>query len=192
MAGEAIEARLEKVAADATPEYKVTTEGLQLISEQASGEALASVERADVPTRPPQGRGSQDTPDKMPSAYPQNDVPVPETRAGSIGLNIPLLEDTHYYSSNAVDVAPAALRPVVPEYPPPAVSANIQGDVQLLLYIDEFGKIRDLKVNTAHPPGYFEQSALTAFQSVQFSPAQKNGRAVKSRVLIRVRYELSP
>jgi protein TonB len=46
-------------------------------------------------------------------------------------------------------------------------------------------------VSDASPPAVFDQSALDAFRKARFAPAQKAGRAVKSLVVIKVRYELA-
>jgi len=67
----------------------------------------------------------------------------------------------------------------------------VHGVVILLLLIDEFGVIRDISVAEANPAGYFEESAMQAFRGKPFTPAIKGGRAVKSRVLIRVQYDLT-
>ena len=106
-------------------------------------------------------------------------------------LEIPLLEDPTWYPAKQVDVHPAALDPVEPEYPAEGVARGVEGNVVLLLLIDEVGVVKEATVVEANPEGIFEESALAAFREVRFAPAQKNGRAVKSRVLIRVSYELN-
>ena len=60
----------------------------------------------------------------------------------------------------------------------------------LLLLIDETEMVREISVAEANPEGWFEESALEAFKGVRFAPAKRKGQAVKSRVLIRVTYEL--
>jgi protein TonB len=89
-----------------------------------------------------------------------------------------------------VDVHPSPQQPVRPEYPDEAGMQGVAGNITLLLLIDERGVVREASVMEANPEGYFEESALGAFRAARFAPAQKNGRAVKSRVLIRVTYEL--
>ena len=58
----------------------------------------------------------------------------------------------------------------------------------MLLLIDEFGVVNEASVVEAHPEGYFEESTLSVFRAARFSPAQKQGHAVKSRVLLQVRF----
>lgn len=120
-------------------------------------------------------------------------LPAPVEPAPTIlpTLEIPLLEDPTWYPARQVDVHPAALDPVEPEYPAEGVARGVEGNVVLLLLIDEAGVVKEATVAEANPEGIFEESALAAFREVRFAPAQKNGRAVKSRVLIRVSYELN-
>jgi periplasmic protein TonB len=40
----------------------------------------------------------------------------------------------------------------------------------------------------AEPAGSFEEDARRTFQSAQFRPALKNGRPVKSRILVQLEY----
>lgn len=105
-------------------------------------------------------------------------------------LKVPLLEDPTWYPAKQVDVHPTALYPIKPVYPDKGVELGVDGKVVLLLLIDEAGVVKEVSVVEADPEGVFEESALAAFRSARFSPAQKSGRAVKSRVLIRVTYEL--
>ena len=106
-------------------------------------------------------------------------------------LEIPLLEDPTWYPAKQVDVHPTALYPIKPGYPEKGVELGVDGKVVLLLLIDETGLVKEVSVMEAEPEGVFEESALVAFRNARFAPAQKNGRAVKSRVLIRVSYELN-
>jgi len=90
-----------------------------------------------------------------------------------------------------VDMHPVALSPIKPVYPEKGAELGVDGKVVLLLLIDETGVVKEVSVVEADPEGIFEESALAAFREARFAPAQKNGRAVKSRVLIRVTYELN-
>jgi len=119
------------------------------------------------------------------------DITAPSRSSPLPALDIPLAEDPTYYPGKLVDVHPAALQPIVPVYPDAVSIAGVEGAVTVLLFIDEFGTVRDVSVVEATPPGYFEESALTAFRSARFTAAIKDGRAVKSRVLIRVSYTLN-
>ena len=117
-------------------------------------------------------------------------VPLP-AQSGLPTVNVPLLVDNTYYTAKEVDVHPRALQPVVPVYPETAADQNIQGWVLLKIKLDEAGKVEEIKVGDATPPGVFEQAALDVFTKAQFAPAQKGGRAVKSLVEIKVWFKLN-
>lgn len=106
-------------------------------------------------------------------------------------LEIPLIEDPTWYPAKQLDVHPVALNLIKPAYPEKGVELGVDGKVVLLLLIDEAGVVKEVSVAEAEPEGIFEESALAAFREARFAPAQKSGRAVKSRVLIRVSYELN-
>ncbi len=106
-------------------------------------------------------------------------------------IEVPLIEDTTYYPAQQVDVHPTALQAIQPSYPDAAANSNVSGSVVLLLLLDEGGKVREISVQEANPPGHFEESAMAAFLNARFTPAQRNGKVVKSRVLIKVSYELT-
>lgn len=135
------------------------------------------------------------TPSPPVSAPPTPEQPAsaaaPENNAQLPSMEMPLIEDPTYYSVQEVDVHPTALQAILPPYPDEAARANVTGSVVLLLLLDEGGRVRDISVAEANPPGLFEQSALDAFRNARFSPAQRQGRVVKSRVRIKVNYELT-
>ena len=102
-------------------------------------------------------------------------------------LDAAVLVDPTWYEARDLDLYPRALAPVEPEYRPSAGSEGVSGELTLVLRIDETGIVQDAQVVDAQPPGYFEDAALVAFRSARFSPAQREGRAVRSRIAIRVR-----
>ncbi|MES2366328.1 MAG: TonB family protein [Pseudomonadota bacterium] len=116
--------------------------------------------------------------------------PVPQPNSVLPAVNVPLLVDPTYYTAKQLDVQPRALAAINPVYPQGAVARGTAGWVTLKLKLDEYGKVEDVEVSDASPPGIFDQSALDAFRNAHFAPAQKDGRAVKSLVQIKVRYEL--
>jgi len=97
--------------------------------------------------------------------------------------------DLTYYSARDVDVHPRALREIVPEYPYAADRQRQSGKVRLQLKLEADGRVSDIDIVSATPPGQFEESALKAFRDVRFVPAQKNGRPVRAMVLIEVVYD---
>lgn len=83
-----------------------------------------------------------------------------------------------------------ALTPIRPAYPATAREGSIEGRVTTKLLIDEAGMVVDSAVVNAEPAGHFEASALAAVRSTRFSPATRNGVAVRSEKQIVVTYRL--
>lgn len=90
----------------------------------------------------------------------------------------------HYYSAHELD-----------RYPLPAAqldfsaakSAITAGRVRLWLRIDHIGRVVDLAVVHAEPPGVFDAAAREHLLQTRFAPASKDGRAVKSRIMLELR-----
>lgn len=121
-----------------------------------------------------------------PAAAPQ--PPTPSTQREG-GLEVPVFQDPTYYPARMLDEYPRPVADVPLRYPPRASRENVAGKVTLLLLIDDSGKLSEASVVSADPPGYFEEAAVAAFRDVTFVPGRRNGRAVRSRVLITVAYE---
>jgi protein TonB len=101
-------------------------------------------------------------------------------------VNIPLLTDPTWYQARQLDVFPHALSAVRPAYPERAARAAVSGEVTLELLIDESGQVHAAEVVRATPEGYFEAATVSAFQAARFVPGQKDGRAVRSRLVVKV------
>jgi protein TonB len=104
------------------------------------------------------------------------------------GIEVPFIRDPTYYPAKQLDVYPQPLNAIRLDYPESAASAKVDGRLLVLLLIDEFGGVNEASIVESQPEGYFEDAALAVFRAARFSPAQKQGRAVKSRVLLQVKY----
>lgn len=94
-----------------------------------------------------------------------------------------------YYTAQELDVYPAPRAPLRPEYPESAARAQVRGRVLVMLSLDEAGIVNDISVISGEPQGYFEDAARAALGTARFFPAQKNGLAVKSRILISLEFD---
>lgn len=117
-----------------------------------------------------------DAPQAAPSEPPRAAGPLPEG------------PDLTYYPAKQLDVYPALSAPLDLRYRGKAADAGVTGRALLLVLIDEIGSVRDVSVVEAEPANTFEDDAKRALQSARFSPAYRNGRTVRSRVLIEVNY----
>jgi protein TonB len=97
--------------------------------------------------------------------------------------------DLAYYSVRDLDVQPRALREIVPEYPYDADRQHLSGQVRVQLKLEADGRVSDLEVVSASPPGVFESSTLKALRTARFAPARKDGRPVRARMVITVEYD---
>ena len=125
-----------------------------------------------------------------PKAESQSESPraIEPASSPSAGIEMPLIRDPTYYPVKQLDVYPQPLTPIRLDYPDTAASARVDGRLTILLLIDEFGVVNDVSVAEAKPEGYFEEAALAVFRAARFSPAQKQGYPVKSRVTLQVKY----
>lgn len=94
-----------------------------------------------------------------------------------------------WYPAKQLDMLPVAQGEVQPQYPERAAADSIGGEVTLLLLVDEMGEVRERNVVEADPPGVFDEAALAAFEDVHFQPAMKDGRRVRSRVLVTLTFD---
>lgn len=121
-----------------------------------------------------------------PAPAPLSASEAREPRAS--GAALPLTPDPVYYPARQLDVYPALLQSIRLEYPHHAAQSQVSGNVLMMLLIDEAGRVNEISIAAAEPAGYFENAVRLAFADARFSPARKHGRAVKSRVLIRINY----
>jgi protein TonB len=101
----------------------------------------------------------------------------------------PPQSDDIYYTVRDLDVYPTPRGPLKLEYPHGAVRAQVSGRVLITLALNEAGIPDEVSIVRSEPEGYFEEAARAALAGVRFFPAQKDGRAVKSRIPIRLEFE---
>jgi protein TonB len=130
-----------------------------------------------------------------PAATPPHDAPLPTAPAPSPTAGpVPAAAltssvDLTYYNARDLDVQPHALRVIRPDYPAEADRQRVSGTLRLQLKLEADGRVSDIEVVSATPPGVFEDSAIKAFRDARFAPAQKNGRPVRALVVIEVVYD---
>jgi protein TonB len=157
-------------------------EEVPLLAPSETAEALPVAEPLAPPpaaVTPPAESTPVASPPMPASASPVAPVPV-ATITSSVDLT--------YYSARDLDVQPRALRKIVPDYPYDADRQRLSGKVRLQLKLEADGRIGDIEIVSATPPGVFDESAIRAFRDARFAPAQKNGRPVRALMLIEVEY----
>jgi TonB family protein len=71
-------------------------------------------------------------------------------------------------------------------YPQELAQSGIVAKVRVVLFIDERGMLRKLEIARSGPEQAFDVAATKAWHDVRFSPAMKNGVAVKSQKVLEV------
>jgi protein TonB len=171
--GSVIEARLEQVevAAPAEPAPPVP-----LLAPSEAASALPAIETEPSPAASPS------VPDNVAAA--PTEAPSPPSPAA---ITSPV--DLAYYSTREVDVPPRAMRDIVPVYPEDADRAGLSGTVRLQLKLEVDGRVSEVEVIGADPPGLFEASARAAFAEARFTPAYRGGKPVRVQMLIEVVFD---
>ena len=162
--------------------------------EAASGDTAGAADPNPAPVTAPD---KSTTIDPLADPVAKKSEPKPETKPAPVaapsspssGVELPLVRDPTYYTAKQLDVIPKPIAEIRLNFPEIA-SANgiLEGNLLLLVLIDEFGVVNDVSVIDAQPAGYFEDAARGAFRSVRWVPARIGARAVKSRIQLRVRY----
>lgn len=167
--GTVIEARLEQV--EAAPPVAATP----TLAPAEADTALPATEAAPPAAPPVVTESKAQAPAGTPAASPA-------------AISSPV--DLTYYSTREVDVPPRALHDIVPDYPEAAEREARTGKVRLRLKLEADGRVSDVEVIGADPPGLFEESARAAFAAARFSPAYRGGKPVRVEMMIEVAYDL--
>ncbi len=177
-----LEARL--APAEARPTVNLDAEGIKPL-----------VHRPPARSEPEHRPAPPETRVAEPDATPAAAAEMPQARSepsiveGPPGLELPQIEDPEFYPARMLDQYPKPVAEVELRYPPRAGTEEMSGTVTLLLLIDELGIVVDASVVEADPPGYFEDAAIAAFKSVLFTAGQRDGKTVKSRLVVQVSFD---
>lgn len=93
------------------------------------------------------------------------------------------------FGEGEVDSVAAPLGAIAPRYPGREKMLGKQGTVVLDVTVDAGGRVRNLTVTKSAGAG-FDAAARTAVEATPFRAAQREGRAVASRVTVRVKFQL--
>ena len=112
------------------------------------------------------------------------------SRSNSEGTAVGDMGYGDVFAPGELDRPPTLLRHVRPEYPPEARKKRTEGRVLVRLIVDSKGLPTQCAIHAAAPPGYFEAAALEAARKMHFSPGRKDGRAVRTVVLLPFDFKL--
>jgi periplasmic protein TonB len=81
---------------------------------------------------------------------------------------------------------PRLLSSVIPAYPASAKQFNVQGDVQIRTTIDEFGRVKQMKVISG--PSLLQRAAMDALRQWKYEPTKLDGKPVPVEIVVTVKF----
>ncbi|MCK9224294.1 MAG: TonB family protein [Candidatus Muirbacterium halophilum] len=94
------------------------------------------------------------------------------------------------WNVDEVDKAPTPVIAMPPQYPIMARNNSIEGEVVVLAVVDEKGKVESVEILESYPGEVFVNTSLNCIKNWVFKPAEKNGKTVKVKVEIPLKYKL--
>jgi len=88
-----------------------------------------------------------------------------------------------------LDKVPQATYKVAPQYPFDLRSANIAGEVVMILYVDQRGRVVDVDVVSATNPGFIN-NAVEAARKWRFEPGMRKGTAVSFKMQLPIKFNV--
>lgn len=99
-------------------------------------------------------------------------IPTGARHAGAAGIKSSVV-----FSLDQLDHVPEVRYQPKPRYPYELQSAGIEGEVVLILYVDERGTVADIDVKSVTNPG-FVNNAVDAVRKWRFEPGLRKGKPV--------------
>ena len=93
-----------------------------------------------------------------------------------------------WFAAEELSVRAEPLTDVQIHYPPVLEGSGMTGSARVLLHIDERGLVRKAHIEASSPDASFGEAALSAWKEVRFSPALRDGTAVKSRKVLEISF----
>jgi protein TonB len=93
------------------------------------------------------------------------------------------LDELAVFELSELDRHPVPIQRIAPVYPYEAKQQQLTGWVRLLFVVDEAGATRNIRVDGSSSR-LFEGPAQDALRSWRFTPGMKDGRAVRTRMLL--------
>jgi len=88
-----------------------------------------------------------------------------------------------------VEKKPQARKQTPPKFPMDATRQGLSGYAVAVFVVDEYGNVIDVDISKSSNE-IFEKPTINAIRSWKFSPGEKDGKAVKTRIKIRIPYEI--
>jgi len=146
--------------------------------------APAPVYPPEIPANPPLEARRSTLPEQLPTSDSDGLSGVPSASgpatAGADAFPLPETPDPNFYAARDLDSYPTPLTALRIDGPPGAGG----GEVRLEVLIDERGIVREVNFAGAIRPGGAEEALRALLAATRFLPGVKDGRAVRSRILL--------
>ena len=164
----------------------VEVETPKALSSQMTPARPAKVSTQPIAAQPPADRSLQTKPRAEPSPAPQSDgqsAEAPVARSSA-----PAGEPDGYVPRSQLTEPPVLQAPVVIKEPSVQTPSFGMRTGILALYIDDEGRVLQVLGQEPALPAEYEQAAREAFLEARYTPGRIDGRAVKSRVRVEVKF----
>ncbi|MBN2333451.1 MAG: energy transducer TonB [Deltaproteobacteria bacterium] len=94
------------------------------------------------------------------------------------------------YRTAELDQQPLPLATPAPLYPVAARRRGIEGEVQVRFLVDSQGFVKDVRIVSAEPSGYFEKAVASTLSRWRFQPGVVSGSSVNSEVETTIVFKL--
>jgi protein TonB len=154
-------------------------------------------------TLPPESASLQ-TPDAISLSRDSLDRTLrPDLQAIAVHAGVPRLTDISLatvdfeatgmdgvFTTEELDSPLVTVSRMSPFYPLQARRASIEGWVEIKFLVNLQGRVEDIRIIDAQPPGVFEESVRQTVSGWRFHPGTVMGEPVRARVTTTVRFEL--
>ena len=138
------------------------------LDQQRRDTAPAREQVAEQPQQPAPAVTQTQAPAPVPQQPANVPAPAPTVRAGDV------------VEAGELDAIPKPLRAINVVYPPLARQQKISATVVLSAFVDESGRVQDVKILRGDARFGINDAAIRAMRGARFSPPMKDGKAVKT------------
>ena len=97
--------------------------------------------------------------------------------------------DTIKFTLKDLDKIPQAIYKAAPQYPLDLRNSNISGEVTMILYVDQRGRVVDVDVVSSTNPGFIN-NAVEAARKWRFEPGMRQGTAVSFKMQLPMKFNV--
>ena len=120
---------------------------------------------------------------RVPARLERTESPAVAPEVQFSGAQASAIPDSRFYSARELDRFPEPVAPLELQ----SVTGR-SGSVRLRIGIDLAGRVVEIDVVDSDPSGALEAYAREQLQATRFMPGLKDGRPVRSRILLELRY----